>query len=40
MSNTHFLYETTPYCPGKLTQEEWLSVLNSSGVPTTKEEVG
>jgi len=24
---------------GKLTQEEWLSVLNSSGVPTTREEV-
>jgi len=24
---------------GKLTKEEWLSVLNSSGVPTTREEV-
>jgi len=24
---------------GKLTQDEWLSVLNSSGVPTSREEV-
>ena len=24
---------------GQLTQEEWLSVLNSSGVPTTRQEV-
>ena len=24
---------------GKLTKEEWLSVLNSSGVPTTRCEI-